>query len=78
MTKTQVAGSPSSCAPAPPDTNIAIVPTTSNPTIQPNKKAGPFDRARGVPSIRTTAMIGTGLSATPTAIGRTVPIAVPI
>ena len=37
-----------------------------------------FGRARGVPSIRTTAIIGTGLIATPTASGRMSPIAAPI
>jgi hypothetical protein len=42
---------------------------------QPSANAGPFDRARGVPSMSTIAMIGTGLSATPTAIGRMSPIA---
>jgi hypothetical protein len=39
--------------------------------------AGPFERARGVTSIRMTAMIGTELSATPTATDRTCPIASP-
>ena len=38
-------------------------------------KAAPFPRARGVPRMRITAMIGTGLSATPTADGSSSPIA---
>jgi hypothetical protein len=37
--------------------------------------AGPFVLPRGVPSMSTIAMIGTGLIATPTAIGRMSPIA---
>ena len=36
--------------------------TTIRPTTQPRASAGPFDRAFGVPSMRITAMIGTGLS----------------
>ena len=53
------------------------MPTTVSPTIQPAANAGPVARARGVPSIRTIAMIGTGLIATPTARGRMSPIAAP-
>ena len=52
-------------------------PAIVRPTIQPSANAGPFDRARGVPSMRTIAMIGTGLIATPTASGRISPIAAP-
>jgi hypothetical protein len=53
-------------------------PTTARPVSQPTTKAGPLTRARGVTSIRITAMIGTGLSATPTAKGRISPIAWPM
>jgi hypothetical protein len=53
-------------------------PTIARPTTQPTRKAGPFVRARGVTSIRITAMIGTGLIATPIASGSTWPIASPI
>ena len=45
---------------------------------QPVTNAGPFVRPRGVTSIRTTATIGSGLIATPTAEGRKSPIAWPI
>ena len=70
-TLTQVAGSSPSVAPAPPATTRTIVPTNARPTIQPSTKAGPLTRARGVPSISTTAMIGIGLSATPSPNART-------
>lgn len=40
--------------------------------------AGPFERARGVPRMRTTAMIGIGLIATPIASGKMPPIASPM
>ena len=52
--------------------------TTTSPTTHPTANAAPFDRARGVASIRITAMIGTGLRATPIADGRRSPIACPI
>ena len=52
--------------------------TTTRPSTQPMAKAGPFERAFGVPSMRMTAMIGTGLSATPIANGSRSPIASPI
>ena len=71
---THVAGSASSLAPAVPATTSTIAPTTARPSIQPATNAGPLTRARGVPSISTTAMIGTGLSATPTPNERTWPI----
>ena len=74
-TSTQVAGSPPSFAPAPPATSSTIVPTTASPRTQPARKAGPLRRPAGVPSISTTAMIGTGLSETPTASESTCPIA---
>ena len=53
--------------------------TVSMITIsQPMTNTGPFSRARCDISISVTAMMGTGLSATPTASGRICPIAVPI
>jgi len=55
----------------------AIPATTPTPTSQPSRKAGPFDFARAEKSIRITAIIGTGLSATPRASGRNCPIAWP-
>jgi hypothetical protein len=72
---TRIAGPSSSDASAPLETSSTITPTSESPTSQPRMNAGPFVRARGVPSIKTTAMIGTGLSATPTASGSTSPIA---
>ena len=77
-TLAQVAGSPVSCVAFPPASTSTIVPTIVRPASQPAAKAGPFARARGVPSMRTTAMIGNGLIATPIAIGRMSPIALPI
>jgi hypothetical protein len=59
-------------------TSSAIVPTTISPASQPITNAGPFARVRGVTSISTTAMIGIGLSATPTASGSTRPMAAPV
>jgi hypothetical protein len=49
-----------------------------SPISQPMTNSGPFSRARCDISISATAMIGTGLSATPTARGRICPIAVPV
>ena len=74
---TQSAGAPSVLAPAPLAARSTIVPAAASPTIHPATKAGPFTRASGVVSIRTTAMIGIGLSATPTPNDRTWPIACP-
>ncbi len=72
---TQVAGEPDELAPAGPATHSTIVPTTASPASQPRTNSGPLTRARRVVSISTTAMIGTGLSATPTASGSDPPIA---
>ena len=55
-----------------------MAPARARPTIQPSRNAGPFVRARGVPSINTTAMIGTGLIVTPTASDRIWPTASPM
>ena len=41
--------------------------TAVSPTTQPSRKTGAFTRARSEKSTRTTAMIGSGLMATPTA-----------
>ena len=49
--------------------------TIDRPATHPMAKAGPLLRAFGVPSMRITAMIGTGLSATPSADGSRSPIA---
>ena len=45
--------------------------TTARATAQPMRNIGPFTLARLENSIRITAMIGTGLMATPTANGST-------
>jgi hypothetical protein len=55
-----------------------IVPAIAIPPIHPRRNAGPFERARGVTSIITTATIGIGLMATPTANGSSCPIASPM
>jgi hypothetical protein len=60
---------------APPARPRTITLTTTSPATQPMAKAEPVERARGVASMRMTAMIGTGLSATPTAEGRSPPTA---
>ena len=55
----------------------AIAPTTASPASQPAMNTAPFTRARCVVSISTTATIGIGLKATPTANGSAPPIAAP-
>jgi hypothetical protein len=52
-----------------------ITPIAASPTSHPTMKSGPFTLARRLTSIRITAMIGMGLSATPTARGRMSPMA---
>lgn len=74
----QVAGVPCSLADAPLAISSTIVPRTAIPSTHPVRKAGPFVRPLGVASISTTAMIGTGLSATPTPNERTCPIVWPV
>ncbi len=64
---TQVAGAPCLLAAAPLAISSTAVPRTASPSTQPPRNAGPFTRPFGVASISTTAMIGTGLRATPTA-----------
>ena len=70
-TLTQSAGAPPSLASAPLETTRTIAPTAAIPVNHPAMNAGPFARARGVPSISTTPMMGIGLSATPTPNDRT-------
>ena len=60
---------------APPATARTTIETITRPATQPTANAGPLVRALGVPSIKMTAMIGTGLSATPTADGSRSPMA---
>jgi len=54
-------------ADAPLEMSRTIVPTTASANAQEATNAGPFTRPRGVESISTTATIGSGLTATPTA-----------
>ncbi len=46
------------------------MPTAARPDSQPARYAGPFDRARGVTTMRTATMTGGGLMAMPTANGK--------
>jgi hypothetical protein len=62
---------------APPATNSTMTDTATSPSTHPAAKADPVERARGVPSMRITATMGIGLSATPTAEGNRSPIASP-
>src|SRR5829696_2220707 len=75
---TQAAGSPSWLALDGPAMASRTAPARAIPTIQPARNAGPLLRARGVTSISTTATIGSGLMATPTANGSSCPIASPM
>src|SRR5580700_6779429 len=60
---------------APPATLRTITLTATKPATHPRANTVPFDLAFGVPSLRMTAMMGTGLSATPIADGRRLPMA---
>src|SRR3984885_7029683 len=60
---------------APPATIRTITLTATKPVTHPRANTVPFDLAFGVPSMRMTAMMGTGLSATPMADGRRLPMA---
>ncbi len=71
----QVAGSPLSDVAFPLAATRVIAPMIERPASHPTANAGPFALARGVPSMRTIAMMGTGLIATPIAIGSVLPIA---
>src|SRR5262249_36447384 len=57
-------GEPTSLA-----TERRIAPTLARPITQPRMNAGPFTRPRVVASMSTTATIGSGLIATPIALG---------
>ena len=60
---------------APCATSSTTALTPARPSTHPIANIGPSERAFGVASIRITAMIGIGLSATPSANGRTLLIA---
>jgi hypothetical protein len=77
-TLTQVAGFPCSLASAGPAIASTIAPSTASPASQPSTNPGPLSLPRWDMSISTTAIIGIGLSATPTASGSACPIAAPI
>src|SRR5829696_782920 len=55
-----------------------MAPTTTRPSNQPRTNTGPRERALEDVRRTTTAMIGTGLNATPIASGREWPIASPM
>ena len=55
-----------------------MLPTTASAKTQPTRKAGPLLLARWLNSIKMTAIMGTGLIATPMAWGKIVPIAFPM
>jgi hypothetical protein len=74
---TQVAGSPDWLAPDEPAAKSTIAPTTPSPISHPPGNASPLALALAVVSMITTAMIGSGLTATPTAIGKDCPTAPP-
>ena len=63
-----VDGPPESSVPDPTPTAISTPPITAALAAQPSTNAGPFTRPRGELTSSTEAMIGIGLSATPTAI----------
>src|SRR5262245_30470069 len=73
----QSAGVPFSFAFAGLASASTIAPPIPIPASQALRNAGPFDRACRVTSINTTATIGIGLTATPTANGISCPIAFP-
>ena len=75
---THAAGEPEELAPPAPARARTITPTIPRPISQPRTKAGPLTLARWLVSISTTAMIGMGLSAIPTASGSEPPMAWPI
>ena len=75
ITPLVVDGSPSEAANPRPSTTS---PTPRRPTIQPTRKEILLAVADRENSIKMTAMIGTGLIATPTANPRISPIAAPM
>src|SRR3954454_6556548 len=74
----QAAGEPDSPAPAGPAKASTMAPMTPRPTSQPTTNAGPLTLALRLVSMSTTAMIGIGLRAIPTASGSDPPMASPI
>ena len=54
-----------------------MAPTTPRPTSQPSTNIGPLTLAWRLVSISTTAMIGIGLRAIPTASGSDPPMTLP-
>src|SRR5580692_1556671 len=75
---TQVAGDPDLLAPPAPARDKTMAPTMPRPISQPRTKTGPLTLALRLVSMSTTAMIGIGLSAIPTASGSDPPMALPI
>src|SRR5271166_883806 len=75
---TQAAGDPDLLAPPVPATARTMAPTMLRPSSQPRMNAGPLTLALRLVSMSTTAMIGIGLSAIPTASGSDPPMALPI
>ncbi len=74
----QRAGVPASSAPAPEPARTTAVVITPSVTIQPSVNAVPLTLPRGVASISTTAISGSGLMAMPTADASICPTASPI
>ena len=75
---THVAGEPDLLAPVGPATASTMAPTMPRPTSHPRTKSGPLTLAFWLVSMSTTAMIGIGLSAIPTASASDPPMAWPI
>jgi hypothetical protein len=75
MAYAAVDGPPEPETPAALATTSTIPPTAMSPSSQPARKASPLLRARGVISIRMSAMTGMTPMATPAASGRMPPIA---
>jgi len=73
-----VDGSPPELMPVVVASQTKIVVATTMPAIQPIRKPKLVPPARGAKSIRITAMIGTGLIATPTARGSRSPMTSPM
>ncbi len=72
-----VAGAPDLLAPPVPARDKTMAPTMPRPASHPRTNAGPLTLARVLVSMSTTAMIGIGLSAIPTASGSDPPMACP-
>src|SRR5258705_2013925 len=75
---THVAGGPDLLAWPVPARARKMTPTMPRPSSQPRTNARPLTLARLLGSMRTTPMIGIGLSAIPTASGSDPPLACPI